>query len=229
VNRTYAQHGMRSIETRYKALRFWGEERRTVDVSSDPEDGQDVTGTSCSNGALQDGVVDQANLRAEQCLRKNKLDYDVACDEKRLEHINISCTGSSCEAGYDVKTPDGAGIELEFISEPNNGRNFTRIKPRVLMQLRGTVSTSNTKHGQTRSKCDLVDVQNDHFNTGSDCEFDDIPKRRSSISGRRNNEFFPNSQIQTPVHEQLEVLVYDTPEEDYGLPVRQRRLKDKNS
>ena len=227
-------YGAQKVKHKYKALKFLGQGETAHGILSDQEDIEDADDMMKTDGLTSmvqhnKSVVQWESLDAEGHLQKNS-NCDIFCvgnqqDVNVLHHEQSSLLQGS----FDVRTPDGAAIETDqLLKHSDTNKTFTSIKPRVSKQLACLLSKSKEKCAVRNS---LTKRQNNKCSMDLECDFDGIPKRRTNVSSRTHAELFPDFQSQTPVQqlsEQVDILVHDTPEEDYGLSYRKRRLKGIN-
>lgn len=206
LNHLCGQHGTHKVKYKYKSLTFLGQGERVCDTISNQEEIKDADDMMVQH--------DKTMVHLESSDTEGHLPKDV-----NVLHQEQS---SLLQGDYDVKTPDGAATQIDqLLKHSGRTRSFTSIKPRVSKQLDGVVSNLKEKSVERKQ---LTKKQNMDL----ECDFDGIPKRRATALCRTNIELFSDYQSQTPeqqLADQVDILVYDTPEEDYGLSVRQRRLK----
>ena len=241
------------VNDKYKPLDFLGEKSPDDDMTSICEDVsvEEISILNVNEYPLrknQPSPSTSFQSRSKTC-SNNSVDSLSPSQKQLSKDIQVEVGNNSpgpisCDFG-DIDTPDILPLRLEPLlshDRTNTTDQFTSINsqpkeesPSVTMETEHRSSSPNRRKSHRRlfgiESTRLENHRNKPTRNRVDdtCNFDSIPRRRSQRLRTLKNEFFGDSQLSTPVDrfkQPVEVLVYDTPEEDYGMPVRRRRLRD---
>jgi hypothetical protein len=208
----------------------------------------------CEDISVDDEAESAVNV--ENCLRANTAsigENSTSREQKELlvmskEHNNVKTCANNLGENYDpepmlrdpcnIDTPSISPLRLSpLLNQETDAKNkFTGIKNIS----RDSSSPVNIDYKQQRPSS-ILNKRRSHrrlFTAESEqrgnleddgCDFDSIPKRRSQRLQTVKDNFFADCRLPTPVdrHKRpVKVLVYDTPEEHYGMSVRRRRLRE---